>query len=70
MVGVLEPGRKLNASRRSNRDLPTTGKVATAVAPARRSPEYLRQFVESEIAKWAAVTKAAGISAAGAAARP
>jgi tripartite-type tricarboxylate transporter receptor subunit TctC len=35
---------------------------ATVVAPARRSPEYLRQFVESEIAKWAAVIKAAGIS--------
>lgn len=42
----------------------------TAVAPTRRSPEYLRQFVESEIAKWAAVTKAAGISIAGAVARP
>ncbi len=43
---------------------------ATVVAPARRSPEYLRQFVESEIAKWAAVIKAAGITVAGAAARP
>jgi tripartite-type tricarboxylate transporter receptor subunit TctC len=43
---------------------------ATVVAPARRSPEYLRQFVESEIAKWAAVINAAGISAAGTAARP
>jgi tripartite-type tricarboxylate transporter receptor subunit TctC len=43
---------------------------ATVVAPARRSPEYLRQFVESEIAKWAAVIKAAGISVADAAARP
>jgi len=43
---------------------------ATVVAPARRSPEYLRQFVESEIAKWAAVIKAAGINAADAAARP
>jgi tripartite-type tricarboxylate transporter receptor subunit TctC len=37
---------------------------ATVVAPARRSPEYLRQFVESEIAKWTAVIKAAGVSAA------
>jgi tripartite-type tricarboxylate transporter receptor subunit TctC len=36
---------------------------ATVVAPARRSPEYLQHFVESEIAKWAAVIKAAGISA-------
>jgi tripartite-type tricarboxylate transporter receptor subunit TctC len=43
---------------------------ATVVAPARRSPEYLRQFVESEIAKWAAVIKAAGISVADAAPRP
>jgi len=46
------------------------GMGAAVVAPARRSPEYLRQFVESEIAKWAAVIKAAGISAASAAARP
>jgi tripartite-type tricarboxylate transporter receptor subunit TctC len=36
---------------------------ATVVAPARRSPEYLRRFVESETAKWATVVKAAGISA-------
>ncbi len=43
---------------------------ATVVAPARRSPEYLRQFVESEIVKWAAVIKAAGISVAGTAPRP
>jgi len=43
---------------------------ATVVAPARRSPEYLQEFVGSEIAKWAVVIKAAGISADGAAARP
>jgi len=43
---------------------------APVVAPARRSPEYLRQFVESEIVKWASVIKAAGISAVGAAAGP
>jgi tripartite-type tricarboxylate transporter receptor subunit TctC len=43
---------------------------ATVVAPMRRSPEYLRHFVESEIAKWATVIKAAGISVTGAAARP
>ena len=36
---------------------------ATVVAPERRSPEYLQQFVEREIAKWAAAIKAAGISA-------
>jgi len=43
---------------------------ATVVSPARRSPGYLQQFVGSEIAKWAVVIKAAGISADGAAARP
>ena len=36
---------------------------ATVVAPEHRSPEYLQKFVESEIRKWAAVIKAAGISA-------
>jgi tripartite-type tricarboxylate transporter receptor subunit TctC len=35
---------------------------ASAVAPERRSPEYLARFVASEIAKWAAPIKAAGIS--------
>jgi tripartite-type tricarboxylate transporter receptor subunit TctC len=35
--------------------------VAT-VAAERRSPDYLQRFVESEIAKWATVIKAAGIS--------
>jgi len=35
---------------------------ATVVAPERRSPEYLRQFVENEISKWATVIKAAGVS--------
>jgi tripartite-type tricarboxylate transporter receptor subunit TctC len=34
----------------------------TLVAPERRSPEYLQTFVESEIAKWGAPIKAAGIS--------
>jgi len=32
------------------------------VAPERRSPEYLQSFVESEIGKWAAPIKAAGIA--------
>jgi tripartite-type tricarboxylate transporter receptor subunit TctC len=32
------------------------------VAPDRRSPEYLRQFVEDEIKKWAAPIKASGLS--------
>ena len=35
---------------------------AAAVAPQRRSPEYLATFVSSEIQKWAAPFKAAGIS--------
>jgi tripartite-type tricarboxylate transporter receptor subunit TctC len=35
----------------------------TLVAPDRQSPEYLQKFVESEIARWAAVIKAAGVSA-------
>ena len=33
------------------------------VAPERRSSEYLQKYVESEIEKWTAVIKAAGISA-------
>ena len=32
------------------------------VAVERRSPEYLQQFVGSEIAKWAPAIKASGIS--------
>ena len=32
------------------------------VAPERRSPEYLQEFVASEIRKWAAAIKAAGVS--------
>jgi tripartite-type tricarboxylate transporter receptor subunit TctC len=31
------------------------------VAPERRSPEYLQNFVESQIEKWAAPIKAAGL---------
>jgi tripartite-type tricarboxylate transporter receptor subunit TctC len=36
---------------------------ADLVAPERRSPEYLQKFVESEIEKWAAPIKAAGVVA-------
>jgi len=36
---------------------------ATIVAPERRSPEYLRKFVEAEIDKWARPIKANGILA-------
>ena len=34
----------------------------TAVAPERRSSEYLQRFVASEIEKWAAAIKAAGVT--------
>ena len=34
----------------------------TAVAPERRSPEYLQKFVESEIVKWGVPIKASGVS--------
>ncbi len=34
----------------------------TAVAPQRRSPAYLKTFVESEVANWAAMVKASGVS--------
>jgi tripartite-type tricarboxylate transporter receptor subunit TctC len=32
------------------------------VAPERRSPEYLRKFIESEIERWAGPIKASGVS--------
>jgi tripartite-type tricarboxylate transporter receptor subunit TctC len=35
----------------------------TVVSPERRSPEYLQKFVESEVARWGTVIKAAGVSA-------
>jgi tripartite-type tricarboxylate transporter receptor subunit TctC len=35
---------------------------ATVVSSDRRSPEYLKKFVDSEIAKWAVPIKAAGIT--------
>src|SRR5262245_27010791 len=34
----------------------------TVVAPDRRSPEYLHEFLDAEIKKWAAAIKAAGIA--------
>ncbi len=36
--------------------------AASVVAPGRRSPAYLQQFVESEIEKWAGPIRAAGVS--------
>jgi tripartite-type tricarboxylate transporter receptor subunit TctC len=38
------------------------GVGVTVVAADRRSPEYLRSFVDSEIEKWAATIKASGLS--------
>jgi tripartite-type tricarboxylate transporter receptor subunit TctC len=35
---------------------------ADVVAPERRSPEYLQKYVSSEIEKWAATIKAAGLA--------
>jgi tripartite-type tricarboxylate transporter receptor subunit TctC len=34
----------------------------TVVAPERRSPDYLKRFLDSEIDKWAAIIKASGVS--------
>ena len=38
------------------------GVGVTVVAPERRSPDYLKRFVDSEIEKWAATIKASGVS--------
>jgi tripartite-type tricarboxylate transporter receptor subunit TctC len=38
------------------------GLGAVLVAPERRSPEYLADFVKSEIEKWAAPIKSSGVS--------
>ena len=34
----------------------------TVVAPDRRSPDYLKKFLGSEIAQWAGIIKASGVS--------
>jgi hypothetical protein len=34
----------------------------TVVAPDRRTPAYLQQFLDGEIEKWAATIKASGVS--------
>jgi tripartite-type tricarboxylate transporter receptor subunit TctC len=36
---------------------------ATVVAPERRSPKYLREFIEGEIEKWAAAIRVSGVTA-------
>jgi tripartite-type tricarboxylate transporter receptor subunit TctC len=38
------------------------GVGVTVVTPERRSPDYLRKFVETETEKWAATIKASGVS--------
>jgi tripartite-type tricarboxylate transporter receptor subunit TctC len=58
---------KLNAATVAVMNLPVVQKQmkdagAELVAPERRSPEYLAQFVRSEIDKWATAIKAAGIT--------
>jgi tripartite-type tricarboxylate transporter receptor subunit TctC len=60
--------RKLNEAAIAAMDTPLVRRRlmdlgATVVAPERRSPEYLRKFVENEIARWAAAIKAAGVAA-------
>src|SRR5499426_1476398 len=57
--------RKLNQATSATLDTPSVqqrlGAVAAlVVAPERRSPEYLRNFVASEIEKWAVPIKASG----------
>ena len=55
---------KLNAAVSKALDNPALRKRLDAIglipaAPERRSPEYLRKFIEAEIAKWAGPVKAA-----------
>jgi tripartite-type tricarboxylate transporter receptor subunit TctC len=57
---------KLNAVMNTTLDTPAVQArlrelATTATAPDQRSPDYLQHFVESEIAKWAAIMKAGGI---------
>ena len=57
---------KLNAAVRKALDNPALRTRFDAIglfppAPDRRSPEYLHQFLNSEIAKWAASVKASGL---------
>jgi tripartite-type tricarboxylate transporter receptor subunit TctC len=58
---------KFNAATVKAMDVPEVrerlGKLgATIVAPARRSPQYLTQFIQDEIKKWGGPIKAAGLS--------
>jgi tripartite-type tricarboxylate transporter receptor subunit TctC len=64
--GTPEPIiRKLNAAAIATLDTPSVQQrlgavAATVVAPERRSPEYLRKFVTSEIEKWAVPIRTSG----------
>jgi tripartite-type tricarboxylate transporter receptor subunit TctC len=64
--GTPEPIiRKLNAATIATLDTPAVQErlnaiAASVVAPNRRSPEYLRQFLLSEIDKWAAPIRMSG----------
>jgi tripartite-type tricarboxylate transporter receptor subunit TctC len=58
---------KLNQAAAAALDVPATQERllqigGDAVAPERRTPEYLRQFLAAEIKKWEAPIKASGIS--------
>ena len=64
--GTPEPIiRKLNAAAIATLDTPSVQQrlgavAATVVASERRSPEYLRKFVDSEIDKWAVPIRTSG----------
>ena len=58
---------KFNAAIGKTLDNPTVrtrldGIGLIPAAPGRRSPEYLRQFLEAETARWSAPVKAAGLA--------
>jgi tripartite-type tricarboxylate transporter receptor subunit TctC len=58
---------KMNAALRKALDNPALRARFDSIglipaAPDRRSPEYLRKFLETEIARWAAPVKASGVS--------
>jgi tripartite-type tricarboxylate transporter receptor subunit TctC len=58
---------KLNAASAATLDTPTVQERlktvgVTVVGPDRRSPDYLKKFVDAEIEKWAVTIKASGVS--------
>jgi tripartite-type tricarboxylate transporter receptor subunit TctC len=59
--------KRLNAAIAATLDTPAVGERlktvgTTAVPPDKRSPAYLKTFLNAEIAKWAAIIKASGVS--------